>query len=47
MTIAYLKEKVGFYDVDLEYLFPVNQTNCFGFPIADMLPGVYDDEEEP
>ena len=27
-TLDYLREKVGYYDVDLNYLFPVNQTHC-------------------
>jgi len=30
LTTAYLREKIGQYDVHLEYLFPVNQTSCFG-----------------
>lgn len=28
MTIAYLVEKLGGYTIELEYLFPVNQTEC-------------------
>jgi hypothetical protein len=29
MTVEYLRDKISFYDVELEYLFPVNQTNCY------------------
>jgi hypothetical protein len=41
MTTDYLKEKVGFYDVDLSYLFFVNQTNCFGVGPLDLAPVAY------
>lgn len=30
MTTDYLREKIGQYKVPMEYLFPVNQTFCFG-----------------
>lgn len=29
-TTEYLREKIGQYKVPMEYLFPVNQTYCFG-----------------
>lgn len=28
MTTDYLREKIGYYSVELDYLFPVNQTHC-------------------
>jgi len=30
VTVNYLKEKIGLYAIELEYLFPVNQTRCLG-----------------
>lgn len=30
LVTEYLREKIGHYNVPMEYLFPVNQTFCFG-----------------
>jgi hypothetical protein len=52
LTTEYLREKISAYDIDLEYLFPVNQTFCFGeelYPTEEPVPTtpkpVQDDDE--
>ena len=36
--INYLREKVSQFDVDLDYLFPVNQTHCLSNPTTTQKP---------
>jgi len=41
-----LREKIAQYDVQLEYLFPVNQTNCFGEVIEEDISNLENNQED-